>query len=164
VGTFVFITAWVVLGLLLLVVAVTGGPREARERVLHTQTRRGRRNVVVIVVVVFVGFGIAVPALVIAGDRERDRAGRADVKLNASERRGREIFGRRCNQCHTLAAANTVGKTGPSLDELKPPRSIVLDAIRNGRARGAGRMPADLVQGRDADDVASYVAKVAGRQ
>jgi mono/diheme cytochrome c family protein len=164
VGTLLFILAWVVLFLLLFIIAVSGGPGRARERVLHSQTRRGRRSVAVIVALTFVAFGNAVPALVIAGDRDRERAGRADVNLNASERRGRDVFGRRCNQCHTLSAAKTVGKTGTNLDDLKPPKSLVLDAIRNGRARGSGRMPADLVQGRDAEDVAAYVAKVAGRQ
>ena len=163
-GTLLFILAWVVLALLLFVIAVSGGPGRARERVLHSQSRGGRRTVAVIVTLVFLAFGIAVPALVIAGDRDRKQAGRADINLSASERRGRDIFGERCNQCHTLSAAKTVGKTGTNLDDLKPPKSLVLDAIRNGRARGAGRMPADLVRGRDAEDVAAYVARVAGRQ
>ena len=38
----------------------------------------------------------------------------------------------------------------------------MLDAIINGRARGVGRMPAGLYSGQDAQDVAAYVAKVAG--
>jgi mono/diheme cytochrome c family protein len=39
----------------------------------------------------------------------------------------------------------------------------VLDAIKNGRARGVGQMPANLLSGEDAEDVADYVAAVAGR-
>ena len=53
---------------------------------------------------------------------------------------------------------------GPNLDQLKPPKALVLDAVLNGRQRGAGTMPAGLYTGQDAEDVASYVAAVAGKQ
>jgi mono/diheme cytochrome c family protein len=56
-----------------------------------------------------------------------------------------------------------VGKVGPNLDQLRPPKALILDAIKNGRARGQGQMPAGLVDGQDAQDVADFVAKVAGR-
>jgi mono/diheme cytochrome c family protein len=101
---------------------------------------------------------------VIANDQGQTKAGRADIKLTAAEKRGRELFGRTCNQCHTLAASKTVGRVGPNLDDLHPPKSLVLNAIEQGRARGIGRMPAALLQGQDAQDVAAYVSKVAGRQ
>ena len=51
---------------------------------------------------------------------------------------------------------------GPDLDTLKPPKGLILDAINNGRARGNGQMPAQLYTGQEAQDVAAYVAKVAG--
>jgi hypothetical protein len=38
----------------------------------------------------------------------------------------------------------------------------VLGAITEGRARGLGQMPALLYQGKEAEDVASFVAAVAG--
>jgi cytochrome c5 len=155
---------WVVVGLSLVLIAMGGGPREARERLLQPRSRPVRRFLLIGTVVVFVGFGVVVPALVIAGNESSKRAGNADIKLTASERRGRELFGRTCNQCHTLAAAHTYGRTGPNLDELKPPKSLVLDAVLSGRARGVGRMPARLLQGKDAEDVAAFVARVAGRQ
>jgi cytochrome c5 len=154
---------WVVVGLSLFLIAMGGGPRQARERLLQPRSRGVRRFLLLGTIVVFVGFGVVVPGLVIAGNEGSKRAGNADIKLTASERRGRELFGRTCNQCHTLAAAHTDGRTGPNLDELKPPKSLVLDAILNGRARGAGRMPARLLQGKDAEDVAAFVARVAGR-
>ena len=47
---------------------------------------------------------------------------------------------------------------GPNLDNLRPPEDLVLDAIHNGRARGNGEMAEDLVQGKDAEDVAAFVA------
>jgi len=39
----------------------------------------------------------------------------------------------------------------------------VLNAILEGRARGLGQMPAQLYQGREAEEVADFVAAVAGR-
>jgi mono/diheme cytochrome c family protein len=56
-----------------------------------------------------------------------------------------------------------VGKVGPNLDQLHPPQALVIDAIRKGRARGQGQMPANLVDGQDAQEVAAFVAKVGGR-
>ncbi|MEA2255541.1 MAG: hypothetical protein QOG35_1586, partial [Solirubrobacteraceae bacterium] len=49
-----------------------------------------------------------------------------------------------------------------NLDNLHPPRALVLDAIEQGRARGQGQMPAGLVDGQDAKDVAAFVVAVAG--
>jgi len=159
-----FIGTWVLLALGVFLIAVSGGPGAARERVLHTQSRRGRRVTAAVVTAIFVGMGIAVPTLVIAGNDQDKDAGAARIELTAAEQRGREIFGQRCNQCHVLAAADTAGRTGPDLDKLKPPRSLVLDAVLKGRARGIGRMPAQIVQGRDAEDVAAFVARVAGTE
>jgi mono/diheme cytochrome c family protein len=164
IGVILFIGFWVVVGLTLLVIALSGGPRGARERVLQSQSRRGRRTAAVVILIVCLAFGVALPALVIANDQDQTKAGRAGVKLTAAEKRGRELFGRTCNQCHTLAASKTVGRVGPDLDDLHPPKSLVLNAIEQGRARGIGRMPAALLQGQDAQDVAAYVSKVAGRQ
>lgn len=159
-----FIGIWIVIALALLAVAMFGGVSQARERMLHSDSRRGRRATGVIITAVFIGMGIAVPALVVAGNADSHQAGAARVNLNASQTRGRELFGRTCNQCHTLAAANTVAKVGPNLDTLKPKKALVLDAVNNGRARGIGRMPAQLLQGQDAEDVASFVGAVAGKQ
>jgi cytochrome c551 len=53
--------------------------------------------------------------------------------------------------------------TGPNLDELGGlDKERVLTAIKNGGS-GSGRMPAGLLEGEDADAVATYVANVAGR-
>jgi len=82
------------------------------------------------------------------------------VRIVAS---GRELFARTCGTCHTLKGAATTGRVGPNLDQLRPPSALVLNAIEQGRARGAGQMPAALYDGTDARDVASFVAKVAGR-
>jgi mono/diheme cytochrome c family protein len=159
-----FIGGWVLIGLTLIIVAMSGGPSQARERVLHAQSRRGRRVTGVFIALVLAAFAAAIPTLVIAGNKDSRSAGDAGIKLNASEERGRELFGRTCQQCHTLAEADTVGRVGPNLDVLKPPKSLTLNAIQQGRAQGNGRMPAQLLQGNDATDVANFIAKVAGKQ
>ena len=151
------------LGLTALFIGLSGGPRGARAR-LYGETKGVRRTTALVVTIVFVGMGIAIPAVVIAGNEDDNQAGAARVELSKSQERGRELFGQVCQQCHTLAASDAVGRVGPNLDTLKPPKSLVLDAVLNGRQRGAGTMPAGLYTGRDAEDVASYVAAVAGKQ
>jgi mono/diheme cytochrome c family protein len=163
VAALLFIGAWVLLGLGVVFVAMSGGPRGAREA-LYGSSRGARRASAIGITLVFVVMGIAVPAAVIAGNEDEQKAGAARVRLTASQERGRELFGQVCQQCHVLAAANAVGQTGPDLDKLKPPKALVLDAILKGRTRGAGTMPAGLYTGRDARDVADFVAAVAGRQ
>ena len=158
-----FIGFWVLLGLTALFIGLSGGPGGARAR-LYGQSKGARRTIAIVVTIVFVGMGIAIPTLVIAGNEDNNEAGAARVQLSKSQERGRELFGQICQQCHTLAASDAVGRVGPNLDTLKPPKALVLDAVLNGRARGAGTMPAGLYTGRDAEDVASYVAAVAGKQ
>ncbi|HVE69701.1 MAG TPA: cytochrome c [Solirubrobacteraceae bacterium] len=162
-GALLFIGAWVLLGLGVLFVAMSGGPRGARER-LYGTSRGARRATAIGVTFVFVVMGVAIPGAVIAGNEDDEQAGAARVRLSAAQERGRELFGTVCQQCHVLAAANAVGQTGPDLDRLKPPKALVLDAILKGRVRGAGTMPAGLYTGQDAEDVADFVAAVAGRQ
>ncbi|HVS28886.1 MAG TPA: c-type cytochrome, partial [Solirubrobacteraceae bacterium] len=86
------------------------------------------------------------------------------LALTPSQEHGRQLFGITCGQCHKLAAAHTAGRIGPDLDKLKPNTPLVLDAIQRGRARGIGRMPAGLYRGKDAQDIASFVNRTAGRQ
>jgi mono/diheme cytochrome c family protein len=50
-----------------------------------------------------------------------------------------------CGACHTLSEANAIGKVGPNLDQLKPTRQLLQSAITQGRQRGNGTMPANLL-------------------
>jgi mono/diheme cytochrome c family protein len=99
---------------------------------------------------------------------------------------GKVLFQQKCGSCHTLADAGTQGKVGPNLDDaFAGPRSegfddstfrnVVHDQILypvqepvgyittpDGKQQRAPGMPADLVTGQDAQDVAAYVALVAG--
>jgi mono/diheme cytochrome c family protein len=162
-GALLFIGAWVALGLVVFFIAISGGPRGARER-LYGQSRGARRTAALLIAATFLVMGVVIPALVIASNERDDEAGAARVSLTPAQERGRELFGEICQQCHRLAAANAVGQAGTDLDKLRPPKSLVLSAILEGRMRGQGTMPAGLYQGRDAEDVASFVAAVAGRQ
>jgi mono/diheme cytochrome c family protein len=163
IAALVFVLVFIALGLSVVFVAFSGGPRGAR-RSRRGPSRASRRVVVVAVAVVVVGLGVAVPlavGLVNGDDHAKNAPGGVD--LSASEASGRATFAKYCSTCHTLSASNAVGKVGPNLDVLHPPKGLVLDAIKNGRARGQGQMPAGVVDGQDAQDVAAYVAAVAGQ-
>jgi mono/diheme cytochrome c family protein len=158
----VFVLAWVLVALTVLLIGMSGGPGGALAR-LQTQTRRGRRLAMIGFALAVAVLGVGVPAAVIAAVDDRSGIPQAGVSnLTASEKHGRQLFGQRCGQCHTLKAANAVGTVGPNLDQLRPPKSLVLTTIRTGRAAGNGNMPAQIYTGQDAQDVANFVAKVAG--
>jgi len=154
-----FILTFVVVGLVVVAAAFSGGRRNTERPA--GPSRRGRRSVALLVGALVLLLGVLVPALVIAAGKTTQKAP-GGVALTAADERGREIFAQRCATCHTLAAAHAVGKVGPNLDQLRPPKTLVLDAIQKGRARGQGQMPAGLVDGQDAQDVAGFVGKVAG--
>ena len=99
----------------------------------------------------------------IAAEREQDDIPHAQVtNLTEDEKHGQELFGRRCGLCHTLKAANAVARVGPDLDALAPNEQVTLDAILKGRSNGNGQMPAGIFTGKDAEDVAKFVAKSVG--
>ena len=91
---------------------------------------------------------------------------------------GKELFIKSCGSCHTLAAAGTKGQIGPNLDyaflqsrEDGLGESTFVQVVRGQIAypvvkpsTGAPGMPADILEGQDADDVASYVGSVAGKK
>ena len=161
----IFVIFWVLVAIALVFIGLSGGPGGARER-LHTQSRRGRKASFLTFAVVLLVFGIAAPALVVAGVEDRNSIPEASVAdLTPQEQRGRKVFaeGGQCYLCHTLRASNATATVGPNLDQLRPTKNLVLDAIENGRARGNGAMAADLVQGEDAEAVAAYVAKAVGQ-
>lgn len=95
------------------------------------------------------------------------REGQADLA------NGKQLFVGKgtCGSCHALARAGTKGAQGPDLDQAFATarrngmknatiEGVVHDQI--GNVRKSSIMPADLVTGDDARDVAAYVALVAG--
>jgi mono/diheme cytochrome c family protein len=161
--TLIFVLVWVALGLGLLFVAFSGGRKGAAQQLMST-SRGARRLAIALFVLLLLALGFGIPAAVIAAVSNNDSIPSANVSdLTASEQHGRELFGQRCVNCHTLKASGAVAEIGPNLDELRPPKSLVLDALKNGRARGNGQMAAGLYTGQDAEDVSNYVAKAVGQ-
>jgi mono/diheme cytochrome c family protein len=126
-------------------------------------------------VVVYIAFGVAIPVLIQFGNRNNANAQVGGSELTQAEKRGRELFGQHCGLCHTLAGANAVGKVGPNLDVIQPTEQLVLHTIQYGCLQnppkgsqeaclGEGTMPAAVLQGVDASDVAQFVSKVAGNE
>jgi mono/diheme cytochrome c family protein len=155
------IVPFVAIGIGVIFVAFSGGPGAAREAYLT----RGRRSFSLVILLLYLGAGVAVPAAVIASRGESEGAvGKLRTEEpTASEEEGKELFIQTCKSCHTLDAVNAHGVTGPDLDDLGGlDRQRVLSAIRRG-GTGQGRMPAGLLQGQDAQDVAIYVSRVAGQ-
>jgi mono/diheme cytochrome c family protein len=89
--------------------------------------------------------------------------------------RGARLFHERCGGCHTMKAADARGSkpagtvasgertNGPNFDVRKETREDVLYAIRNGGFSGA-IMPANIVVGQDAEDVALFLERYAGSE
>jgi uncharacterized cupredoxin-like copper-binding protein len=86
--------------------------------------------------------------------------------------RGKQLFVAKCGSCHTLSHAAATGAVGPNLDAAF--RQDRADGLRSDDIRGlvdywiqypsnGNAMPAMLVKGQAAQDVASYVATVAAQ-
>jgi mono/diheme cytochrome c family protein len=170
-----FAAFWAVLGFMVFFLGIRGGPSAAIEAPGSRGSFAYRRTLAWVFVVVYIAFGVAIPILFLVGNRNSASGQVGGIALNAAEKHGREIFGERCGLCHTLSAANAVGKVGPNLDVIQPTQQLVLHTIQYGcvpnppkgsqeACLGEGVMPADVVQGNDAQDVAKFVAKVAGQE
>lgn len=159
INALVFVLAFVALGLGVVGVAMRSGRRRK-----GGSDRAKQRATITAVLALAVALGVVVPALVMGanskGSAENARGG---IELTAAQAEGRQHFKINCANCHALAASNAVGRVGPDLDELRPNAGLTLDAIKNGRARGQGQMPSGILDGKEARDVAEYVAAVAGR-
>ena len=84
---------------------------------------------------------------------------------------GKALFLKDCAACHTLADAKSTGTVGPNLDDAFSSdkeqgfsEQTMKDVVRGQIAYPDpdGAMKANLVQGADADSVATYVAQCAG--
>jgi mono/diheme cytochrome c family protein len=91
---------------------------------------------------------------------------------NAKIKLGAELFYERCSGCHTLDEAVAEGSAtkvrdqeridGPNFNVRPEDKDAILYAIRNGGFSGA-YMPENIVVGEEAEAVAEYLAKYAGR-
>ncbi len=131
----------------------------------------------------FIVFGLLVVFLAalipwLAFRADGDAANAEPVPSNLKA--GQSLFQTNCGTCHTLYAAGTDGNFAPNLDELLAPtgppegpnaqqtieatESRVLNAIENGvdSSTTPGRMPAGIINGEQAKEVAAFVAATAG--
>ena len=155
------IVPFVVVGLLVIFYAFSGGGDAARQA---ARSPRGKAFVWSMVLVYLV-LGLAVPALVIAdrGEAEGGTGSLRSKEVSGQLEDGKQLFIQTCKSCHTLEVVNAHGVTGPNLDELGGlDEQRVMAAIKRG-GTGTGRMPPELLSGADAEAVAAYVTAVAGR-
>ena len=160
-NVWIFLIPWILVGLGVIFVAFSGGPGRARQAYLT----RGNRAFQITILIIYLGVGIAVPAIILTARTDAQGATSQLETKHASAQisRGKTLFRATCASCHTLAAVNARGVTGPDLDrigQVTPAR--VLSAIRIG-GTGQNRMPSGLLQGKNAADVAAFVSAVAGK-
>lgn len=99
------------------------------------------------------------------------------TSAKADKTNGKKLFSSTCGSCHTLADAGTTGTIGPDLDyafkqdlAVGMTEGTIRQVVRGQIAyaitetsTGSPGMPKNLVTGKDANDVAAYVASVAGK-
>jgi mono/diheme cytochrome c family protein len=93
---------------------------------------------------------------------------------NTADHNAAVSFNQHCSGCHSLTAANAYGSKpqgqrkpgertdGPNFNQRKEHKDDALFAIRNGGFSGA-IMPANIVTGREAEELAAFVAKYSKR-
>ena len=122
---------------------------------------------------------VLIPWLVFRSDGDAAR-GAQDVPADLAT--GQSLFQTNCGNCHTLYAAGSDGNFAPDLDVLLAPNGPpsgegseeaieqlegrVLNAIDEGvdSTTTPGRMPAGILSGEQAKEVAEFVARTAGEQ
>ena len=95
--------------------------------------------------------------------------GTGGITKGGDQDAGKKLFLAKCGGCHTLADAGTHGTSGPNLDDAFGPSRkqgfeevTIEQVVRDQIELAVPPMPQNLVTGADADDVAAYVAAVAG--
>ena len=98
-----------------------------------------------------------------------------EVAVTGKDRHAAKLFEERCSGCHTLELANSYGSkpegqlqggdrtNGPNFNVRTVDRQGALFAIRNGGFSGA-IMPANIVVGREAEELADFLAKYSGKK
>jgi mono/diheme cytochrome c family protein len=129
----------------------------------------------------FVVFGLLVVFLAVlipwlAFRSDGESAPEAQVPSGLED--AKALFDTNCGNCHALYAAETDGNFAPNLDDLLapagPPESESTIETNEGRVLAAiekgvdsttepGRMPAGILNGEQAEEVAEFVARTAGQ-
>ncbi|MBJ7348627.1 MAG: cytochrome c [Thermoleophilaceae bacterium] len=157
-GFFLF---WIFAGLGTLWLVYIRASKPAKPTAMRANFSRPTR---LALIVLTIGLLIVVPVAVVSSASDRVASGAGTYTVDSSEalRDGRTTFRQTCASCHTLQAAGARGVYAPNLDTLGGlNKARVLSAIAVGGS-GQDIMPAKLLQGKDADQVAAYVESVAG--
>ena len=106
--------------------------------------------------------------------QEKNDVKQPDVKISGiapEYQAGAKLFVERCSGCHSLGVVGAEGGAlkvkdrervdGPNFNVRKEDKDSILYAIRNGGFSGA-IMPQDIVVGKEAEQVADFLAKYAG--
>ena len=119
---------------------------------------------------IFGGFAVICLLFVIKVVAGQGAESAAPVTVESQDEAGRQLFLSNCGPCHTLAAAGADGVVGPNLDVVLAPGgnatfegsyNRALAAITCGF--GGGRMPAAIIEGENAQEVAVFVGAYAGQ-
>jgi cbb3-type cytochrome c oxidase subunit III len=88
---------------------------------------------------------------------------------HGDQQNGQKLFQTKCGGCHVLAAANSSGTVGPNLDDAfradrqqNFKQDTILNVVLLQIRQPSPPMPKNLVKGEEAQDVAAFVAAVAG--
>jgi mono/diheme cytochrome c family protein len=117
---------------------------------------------------------VLIPLWAYLSDADQNTGAR---EVPANLQTGQHLFETNCGTCHTLYAAGTDGNFAPNLDQLlaqtgpstdpstiKATKTRVLNAINNGvDSSTPGRMPAGILSGQQAEQVADFVSREAGK-
>jgi cytochrome c6 len=114
--------------------------------------------VLIPVIAILIGASFLTAYLVTRGD---DSSKSTTTTTTGGAANGKTLFTENCASCHTLAAADASGKVGPNLDEVKPPKPVVVKQVTN----GGGGMPAfgGRLSTAQIEAIADYFARVAGQ-
>lgn len=119
---------------------------------------------------IFGGFALVAVLFVVKIVAGQGAEGAADVSVKSWDKDGKQLFANNCGPCHTMAAAGADGVVGPNLDKVLAPGgnatysgsyNRTISAIACGF--GGGRMPAGILQGENAEEVAAFVGAYAGQ-
>jgi mono/diheme cytochrome c family protein len=102
---------------------------------------------------------------------DQKQPGATITTVDAKYETGAKLFVERCSGCHNLGVVGAEGGSlkvtdrervdGPNFNVRVEDKDSVLYAIRNGGFSGA-IMPQDIVVGKEAEQVAEFLAKYAG--
>ena len=160
-----FVLFWALIAVGLVVVGIRSGRGGAPPKV--NASRGGRAYWYVAFAVVLVAFGAGLPIASSLG-RDNDSRSRSDRGHQQPHRRP----GARPRAVPSSTAACATRwrrptrspRSGRTSTPCGPTKGLVLDAIKNGRARGNGAMARNLVVGQDAEDVADFVSVAVGQK